>query len=253
MQTKAKDENIVMIWSSDVGDINDWKDWIKEEIYENGRYIDKNEYAEAVWSENEKANQEKYDNMPHKQYVAEHDAFIENFNLQLTDEELQEFIDDNYELFMDDIKDMNEVYLFDQIGYDFDNGKHCSGNLEYCDEIKGTILCIGEHEAAIVDGNSIVDCFKSYIRDTDIEYYVEKDTLEFKQDLGTETFIFREVNPSVSEDKLQKLIDNINNGKATKADIDKITKPMGKYIQQVYGFEVSHKDNKKAEKTEQEK
>ena len=26
---------------------------------------------------------------------------------------------------------------------------------------------------------------------------------------------------------------------------DKITKPMGKYIQQVYGFEVSHKDNKK--------
>ena len=63
----TKDPNIVMIWSSII-DLDDWKDAIKEEILEYDRFDTRYETAVKAWDEKEKANQDKYDNMPHKQY-----------------------------------------------------------------------------------------------------------------------------------------------------------------------------------------
>ena len=246
----TKDDNICMIWSSDI-DVDDWKDWIAEEITENDRYIDKDTYAEKAWEEIEKADQEKYDNMPHKQYVAEHDAFIENYELKLTDKELDAVIEENYDEIYNDIREMNQEYLYDQIGYDTRSG-HIKGNLEYCEEVKGTILCIGElglwngtqHTAAVIKGHSVADCIACRTRSAlDNEYFVEKDTGELKQydhhHDGTNTFTYREVKASVSDEELDNLIDKIRKGTATEADINKLTKPMGAYVLKVYGIETT--------------
>ncbi len=251
MQTKTNDDNICMIWSSNIGDIEDWKDWIKEEITENDRYVDKDDYAEKAWEKIEKADQEKYDNMPHKQYVAEHDAFIENYELRLTDEELETIIKENYDEIYNDIHEMNQEYLYDEIGYDTRSG-HTKGNLDYCEEVKGTILCIGElglwngtrHVAEIIDGDSIVKCIKCRTRSAeDSEYFVEKDTGELKQydhhHDGTNTFTYREVKTSVSDAELYNLINKIREGTATETDINKLTKTMGGYVLKLYGLETT--------------
>lgn len=241
----TKDPNIVMIWSSII-DLDDWKD-IKEEILEYDRFDTRNEAAEKAWDEKEKANQDKYDNMPHKQYLTERKEFIENFEYTLSDEELDEFIDDHYNDVLEYVADLNNGYLNDE-----------KENLDCI--VSGEILCIGERnlwngttfEISRVQGNNLTDCLTSRTRNADdVEFYVEKDTLELKQNDyhhdGTNHFTYREVKAGVTEEQLDEFFKKCYTDKVTQADIDKITEPMGKYVQKVYGFEVNKPEKKKAD------
>lgn len=252
-----KDPNIVMIWSSII-DLDDWKDTIKEEILEFDRFDTRDEAAERAWDEKEKANQDKYDNMPHKQYLTERKEFIENFEYTLSDEELDEFIDDRYDEILEYVTDLNNEYLNDDKGYTLPSGEKIVGNLD-C-PVSGEILCIGERnlwngtafEISKVQGNNLTDCLSSRTRGTDdVEFYVEKDTLELKQNDyhhdGTNHFTYREVKAGVTEEQLDEFFAKCSAGKITRADIDKITEPMGRYVQRIYGFEVNKPEKKKAD------
>ena len=56
---------------------------------------------------------------------------------------------------------------------------------------------------------------------------------------GTNHYTFREVRKNKDISILQDLI---YNGKATQADIDKFTKPLGKYVRKVYGWKKDRKN-----------
>lgn len=56
---------------------------------------------------------------------------------------------------------------------------------------------------------------------------------------GTNYYTFREVRKNKDISILQNLI---YNGKATQADIDKFTKPLGKYVRKVYGWKKDKKN-----------
>lgn len=240
----TKDPNIVMIWSSII-DLDDWKDTIREDILNSDDTRD--EAAVKAWDEKEKANQDKYDNMPHKQYLTERKEFIENFEYTLSDEELDKFINDHYDGVLGYVTDINNDYLEDE-----------KGNLD-C-PVSGEILCIGERnlwngtvfEVSRVQGDNLTDCLNSRTRGADdVEFYVEKDTLELKQNDyhhdGTNHFTYREVKAGVTEEQLDEFFKKCYTDKVTQADIDKITEPMGKYVQKVYGFEVNKPEKKKAD------
>lgn len=58
---------------------------------------------------------------------------------------------------------------------------------------------------------------------------------------GTNHYTFREVRKNKDISTLKTLI---YNGKATQADIDKFTKPLGKYVRKVYGWKKDKKVTK---------
>lgn len=245
----TKDPNIFEIWNSEI-DLDDWKKDIKEDI--NGSdYIGlaytveeyKKEKAEKAWDEKVEANQDRYDNIPHKQYLSEWKEFIENFDYELSDEELDTIIDENYDTVWEYIKDLNNVYLNDEfINLDrpLSNEVLC---IDYgCDD--NEIQEVQRTEISILN-----DCLHPRTKNSEeVMYFVEKDTLELRQkeyDYSTHYFTYREVKADVTEEQLDEFFDKCNADKVTQADIDKITEPMGRYVQKVYGFEVNKPEKKK--------
>ena len=245
----TKDPNIVMIWNSEI-DFDDWKNDIKEDMlgcdciglaYTVKEY--KKEKAEKAWNEKEEANQDRYDNMPHKQYLTERKEFFENFDYELSDEELDAIIDENYDTVWEYIENLHNMYLDDE-----KDNLNCP--------LHNEVLCIDYgfdddeiQEVQRTEISNLNECLHPRTEDTEIMYFVEKDTLELRQKeygYSTNYFTYREVKAGVTEEQLDEFFDKCNAGKVTQADIDKITKPMGEYVQKVYGFEVNKPEKKKA-------
>ncbi len=99
----------------------------------------------------------------------------------------------------------------------------------------------------MIESGNIRDCLYS---DTDYtEWYVDKNG-EFKADAahhdGQNHYIYRAFKGGVSGDQIEDLQDKIYSGTVTKADIDRVTKPIGSDIAKVYGFDLS-KEKQSAE------
>lgn len=103
------------------------------------------------------------------------------------------------------------------------------------------------HGYKMIESGNIRDCLYS---DTDYtEWYVDKNG-EFKADAahhdGQNHYIYRAFKGGVSGDQIEDLQDKIYSGTVTKADIDRVTKPIGSDIAKVYGFDLS-KEKQSAE------
>lgn len=99
----------------------------------------------------------------------------------------------------------------------------------------------------MIESGNIRDCLYS---DTDYtEWYVDKNG-EFKADAahhdGQNHYIYRAFKDGVSGDQIEDLQDKIYSGTVTKADIDRVTRPIGSDIAKVYGFDLP-KDKQFAE------
>ena len=91
----------------------------------------------------------------------------------------------------------------------------------------------------MIDSGNITDCLYS---DTDYtEWYVDK-----YGDLranavhhdGTNHYLYRVFKDGVTDTQIENLQDKIYNGKATRADITRVTKRLGDDISGVYGFSI---------------
>lgn len=103
------------------------------------------------------------------------------------------------------------------------------------------------HGYKMIESGNIRDCLYS---DTDYtEWYVDKNG-EFKADAahhdGQNHYIYRAFKDGVSGDQIEDLQDKIYSGTVTKADIDRVTRPIGSDIAKVYGFDLP-KDKQFAE------
>ena len=132
--------------------------------------------------------------------------------------------------------------------YDFDD-ENVNLNIEL-DNGFNTIICIGDlglwdgrkSGYKMLRGNKVNQVLSQAQGDYyKVVYDSETDDVkatDIHHD-GTNYYTFREVRKNMDISILQDLI---YNGKATQADIDKFTKPLGKYVRKVYGWK---KDNKK--------
>ena len=92
----------------------------------------------------------------------------------------------------------------------------------------------------MIDSGNIKDCLYS---DTDYtEWYVDKYG-DLRADAvhhdGTNHYLYRVFKDGVSDTQIENLQDKIYNGKATRADITRVTKRLGDEIAGVYGFSIS--------------
>ena len=91
----------------------------------------------------------------------------------------------------------------------------------------------------MIDSGNIKDCLYS---DTDYtEWYVDKYG-DLRADAvhhdGTNHYLYRVFKDGVTDTQLENLQDKIYNGKATRADITRVTKRLGDDIAGVYGFPI---------------
>lgn len=94
----------------------------------------------------------------------------------------------------------------------------------------------------MIESGNIKDCLYS---DTDYtEWYVDKDG-EFRCDAthhdGTNYYVYRAFKDGIGGDSVEDLQDKIYSGTVTQADIDRVTRPIGKDIAAVYGFDLQNK------------
>ena len=91
----------------------------------------------------------------------------------------------------------------------------------------------------MIDSGNIKDCLYS---DTDYnEWYVDKYG-DLRADAvhhdGTNHYLYRVFKDGVTDKQIENLQDKIYNGKATRADITRVTKRLGDDIAGVYGFPI---------------
>lgn len=91
----------------------------------------------------------------------------------------------------------------------------------------------------MIDSGNIKDCLYS---DTDmIEWYVDKYG-DLRADAvhhdGTNHYLYRVFKDTASPEQMERLQEKIYFGKATRADITKVTKRLGDEIAAVYGFHI---------------
>ena len=100
-----------------------------------------------------------------------------------------------------------------------------------------------------IDSGNIRDCLYS---DTDYStWYVDKNG-DMRCDAihhdGTNHYLYRTYKDGVSDTQIENLKDKINEGKATRADITRITKRLGDEIGKVYGWDFPQKSEKAMER-----
>ena len=91
----------------------------------------------------------------------------------------------------------------------------------------------------MIDSGNIRDCLYA---DTDYtEWYVDKYG-DLRADAvhhdGTNHYLYRVFKDGVTDTQIENLQDKIYNGKATRADITRVTKRLGDEIAEVYGFSI---------------
>ena len=240
----SKKENEFMIWSSNF-DVNDYKEDLKfalKEGYIGNREEEIEKASINAWELHEGENQEKYDNMLYKDYRQKKIEFIKNFiekaEASITDEEVDKFIDSNYDEAYDYVAELNNTYLEndkEQLNIFTEGTILC---IEACERWSGIVYGVEE-----VKGNNISDCLQSRIRSNEgMDFYVNKETMELCQREyhhdGTNCYVYREVKDTATEQDIDEFLDKVRSGSFTQEDLDKVTKSMGEYIQKVYGFEV---------------
>lgn len=99
----------------------------------------------------------------------------------------------------------------------------------------------------MIESGNISDCLYS---DTDYTEWFVDNNGEFKADAihhdGQNHYLYRVFKDGVTGEQIEDLQDKIYSGTVTKADIDRVTRPIGFDIAKVYGFDLS-KEKQSAE------
>lgn len=101
----------------------------------------------------------------------------------------------------------------------------------------------------MIDSGNIRDCLYS---DTDFtEWYVDKYG-DFRADAvhhdGTNHYLYRTFKEGVSETQKENLLEKIYRGRATRADITRVTRRLGDEIGKVYGWDFPRKTPERSER-----
>lgn len=209
-----KDTDVFVIWSSDIN-IEDWQSYIEE-----------------CWSDYQS------------------DPEMGGFGLSGI---LEEYFDDTEEPSLDEFKSKYEYELYSLISEE--NDAYLDDERTNLDIETGRIICIaslglwnGRVSGYSYEGENINSIFHSHIRgQSEMDFYVEKvgRTLELKADEhhhdGTNHYLYRELKPDLSDEQISNFEFKIYEGKATRADINRYTNPLGQRVQKVYGFEIGKK------------
>ena len=167
-----------------------------------------------------------------------------NQNLDVDDwrEDYKEFLEAN-EL-DDDPNDEQAFYEWmEETNYDYLSDERVNLNVQ----LSQPIIVIGDigrwngrvSGYKMIDSGNIKDCLYS---DTDYnEWYVDKYG-DLRADAvhhdGTNHYLYRVFKDGVTDTQIENLQDKIYNGKATRADITRVTKRLGDDIAGVYGFPI---------------
>ena len=167
-----------------------------------------------------------------------------NQNLDVDDwrEDYKEFLEAN-EL-DDDPNDEQALYEWmEETNYDYLSDERVNLNVQ----LSQPIIVIGDigrwngrvSGYKMIDSGNIKDCLYS---DTDYtEWYVDKYG-DLRADAvhhdGTNHYLYRVFKDGVTDTQIENLQDKIYNGKATRADITRVTKRLGDDIAGVYGFPI---------------
>ena len=167
-----------------------------------------------------------------------------NQNLDVDDwrEDYKEFLEAN-EL-DDDPNDEQALYEWmEETNYDYLSDERVNLNVQLSQPII-VIGDIGRWNGRVmgykmIDSGNIKDCLYS---DTDMtEWYVDKYG-DLRADAvhhdGTNHYLYRVFKDTVSPEQMERLQEKIYFGKATRADITKVTKRLGDEIAAVYGFHI---------------
>ena len=167
-----------------------------------------------------------------------------NQNLDVDDwrEDYKEFLEAN-EL-DDDPNDEQALYEWmEETNYDYLSDERVNLNVQLSQPII-VIGDIGRWNGRVmgykmIDSGNIKDCLYS---DTDYtEWYVDKYG-DLRADAvhhdGTNHYLYRVFKDGVTDTQIENLQDKIYNGKATRADITRVTKRLGDDIAGVYGFPI---------------
>lgn len=167
-----------------------------------------------------------------------------NQNLDVDDwrEDYKEFLEAN-EL-DDDPNDEQALYEWmEETNYDYLSDERVNLNVQLSQPII-VIGDIGRWNGRVmvykmIDSGNIKDCLYS---DTDMtEWYVDKYG-DLRADAvhhdGTNHYLYRVFKDTASPEQIERLQEKIYFGKATRADITKVTKRLGDEIAAVYGFHI---------------
>ena len=167
-----------------------------------------------------------------------------NQNLDVDDwrEDYKEFLEAN-EL-DDDPNDEQALYEWmEETNYDYLSDERVNLNVQLSQPII-VIGDIGRWNGRVmgykmIDSGNIKDCLYS---DTDMtKWYVDKYG-DLRADAvhhdGTNHYLYRVFKDTVSPEQIERLQEKIYFGKATRADITKVTKRLGDEIAAVYGFHI---------------
>ena len=167
-----------------------------------------------------------------------------NQNLDVDDwrEDYNEFLEAN-ELDGDPNDEQALYEWMEETNYDYLSDER--GNLNV--QLSQPIIVIGDigrwngrvSGYKMIDSGNIKDCLYS---DTDYtEWYVDKYG-DLRADAvhhdGTNHYLYRVFKDGVTDTQIENLQDKIYNGKATRADITRVTKRLGDDIAGVYGFPI---------------
>lgn len=167
-----------------------------------------------------------------------------NQNLDVDDwrEDYKEFLEAN-EL-DDDPNDEQALYEWmEETNYDYLSDERVNLNVQLSQPII-VIGDIGRWNGRVmgykmIDSGNIKDCLYS---DTDMtEWYVDKYG-DLRADAvhhdGTNHYLYRVFKDTASPEQIERLQEKIYFGKATRADITRVTKRLGDEIAAVYGFHI---------------
>ena len=175
-----------------------------------------------------------------------------NMNLDL--DEWREDMREQLEMNGTDSADITEDMLYEEMlrtNDDLLDDERCNLNVQLSEPII-VIADLGRWNGRfqgykMIESGNISDCLYS---DTDYtEWFVDKNG-EFKADAahhdGQNHYLYRVFKDGVTGEQIEDLQDKIFSGTVTKADIDRVTRPIGLDIAKVYGFDLP-KEKKSAE------
>lgn len=180
-----------------------------------------------------------------KQEVNDRHVIWSNMNFEVDDwrDGYKEFLEIN-EL-DDDPNDENKLYEYMvETNDEYLSNERVNLNIQFSQPII-VIGDIGRWNGRVtgykmIDSGNIKDCLYS---DTDYtEWYVDKYgdlRAEAVHHDGTNHYLYRVFKDGVTDTQIENLQDKIYNGKATRADITRVTKRLGDEIASVYGFDIS--------------
>lgn len=230
-----------LIWSSDTGTLDDWKDAIYEALVEGYGGLGDN-WREATvnnaWEEKVQQNVDYYDNMLVKDFKAARQEFIDNYDYQ---PDVDKFIEENETECWDYIRDLNNNYLGDEqlnLSSIKPQGRICIFGYFVSWNGKSMLASVPDE---LVDVSSCLKLTGYMEKAAEVtEYYVENGDFvcyEGHHDSSTSRnkYYFREFPADMTDEEIKEVFNKVNKSNDFSA-LFEATESLAPEICKVYGW-----------------